>query len=111
MSSTRLGSLVSQHRRRLGLTQQQLAEMVGVHQTRVSHWERGSRTPTLQQMDALGDLFGLSSKDFLVEYAFDNDVERALLRDPLLEQSESAALLTIYRSLIAMRVGGTAVSM
>jgi DNA-binding transcriptional regulator YiaG len=32
---------IAKLRERLGLTQQELAEMLGVHQTAVSHWETG----------------------------------------------------------------------
>lgn len=32
---------IAKLRERLGLTQQELADMLGVHQTAVSQWERG----------------------------------------------------------------------
>ncbi|KKL69643.1 hypothetical protein LCGC14_2112860 [marine sediment metagenome] len=33
-------------RKNLGLTQQQFGDRLGVRQTTVAHWERGTRTPT-----------------------------------------------------------------
>ncbi len=105
MLNNRLGAYILEQRRRLDLTQQQLADRVGVHQTRVSHWERGSRMPTGDQLQALGEVFGVGWQDLLTQHLFDNEVERALLRDDLLEQADRQALLTLYRSLASQKIG------
>ncbi len=34
-----------EERKALGLTEQKLADRLGVHRTTVGHWERGTRTP------------------------------------------------------------------
>jgi transcriptional regulator with XRE-family HTH domain len=99
MQNSRLGASILNRRRALGLTQQQLADQVGVHQTRVSHWERGSRAPSADQLQALAAVFSVDLKTLVAEYVVDNEVERALVRDPLLSDDDRNALLTIYRGL------------
>lgn len=42
----KFGSEVQQHRRELGLTQSELAEIVGVTQSTVSHIETGKHAPS-----------------------------------------------------------------
>lgn len=80
------------------MTQQQLAAEVGVHQTRVSHWERGSRLPNAEQLQALAELFGANVETLMAEFFVDNDVERALISDAMLHEDDKTALLTLYRT-------------
>lgn len=80
------------------MTQQQVATEVGVHQTRVSHWERGSRIPKPEQLEALASLFGVTVEKLMAEFFVDNEVERALISDPLLHDDDRTALLTLYRT-------------
>ena len=42
-----LASLISERRRQLGLSQEKLAERVGIHRTYVSQLERGLKVPTM----------------------------------------------------------------
>lgn len=62
-----LSKNISRLRRERGLTQEQLAEALGVSFAAVSKWERGAATPELGTMLELADLFGLSL-DALVGY-------------------------------------------
>lgn len=64
MTSRQIKSLRSY----LGLTRQQLAGIVGVGQSLVSHWENGIRTPMgpakilLQKLQENPSVFGISTK-------------------------------------------------
>jgi len=80
------------------MTQQQLATKVGVHQTRVSHWERGTRVPNPEQLEALASLYKVKVEVLMAEFFVDNEVERALISDPFLEDDDKSALLTLYRT-------------
>ncbi len=42
------------------LTQEQLAEALGVDNTLVSHWETGLARPTVEMLGPLADAFGVS---------------------------------------------------
>lgn len=44
-------------RKRLGLSQKQLGTLLNVHQTLVSHWEQGLRTPDEYQQEQLRHLY------------------------------------------------------
>lgn len=82
------------------MTQQQVATKVGVHQTRVSHWERGSRVPNPEQLEALATLFKVKVETLMAEFFVDNEVERALINDALLHDDDRTALLTLYRTAV-----------
>jgi transcriptional regulator with XRE-family HTH domain len=42
-----IGSNIKAHRTVNGLTQKQLAEMIGTHESHICHWETGNREPEL----------------------------------------------------------------
>ena len=43
-----------------GLTQEQVAQRLGVTQGTIAHWESGARTPTLSNMVKIADVLGVS---------------------------------------------------
>jgi putative transcriptional regulator len=49
-----VGRRIAQLRDRLGMTQEDLAERLGVTRAKVSHWERGGHAPSLAQLIDLG---------------------------------------------------------
>ena len=60
-----LNQKISFHRKRLGLTQIELAEKVGVSRQAVSRWELGTAIPDINNLVRLGELFSVSS-DYLL---------------------------------------------
>ena len=59
----RLSSLIAEKRKEKKLTQQELADAAGMNRTMLSHLEQGSYVPSLQQLNALCDVLGLTVKD------------------------------------------------
>ena len=55
-----LGKRISFHRKRLGLTQDQLAERLGVTAQAVSKWENDLSCPDIAMLPKLASLFGIS---------------------------------------------------
>lgn len=49
---------IRERRSRLGMSQAELAEHIGVNQTAVSQWERGIITPTLNKARKLAETLG-----------------------------------------------------
>ena len=47
-------------RLRSGLSQQQVANQLGVHQTAVSNWEKGKNLPSATMLVKVADLYGCS---------------------------------------------------
>jgi transcriptional regulator with XRE-family HTH domain len=63
--------LVKETRKRLGLTQLQLAQTLGVSFQSVNRWERGKTKPlpiVLKQIEAMVKEMGAPGQDLLVKY-------------------------------------------
>lgn len=60
---------ISALRKKQGLTQAQLAEMVGVEQPTVQRWETGKREPDFEALQQLANALGIEPSEF-----FDKDV-------------------------------------
>lgn len=75
-----LSGNISRLRKEHSMTQEQLAEALGVSFASVSKWERGAATPELGLIAEMADLFGVSL-DALIGYEFrNNDRESVLAR-------------------------------
>ncbi len=60
------GEKLKQHRLNLGLTQQTVAEKIGISAQAVSKWENGECLPDCFNLKAIGELYGISL-DILME--------------------------------------------
>lgn len=71
MRRTKLGAvfgvLLREHRKALGMSQEDVAEKAGVHPTHVGLVERGQRTPSLDVASALAEAVGRSLSDLVRE--------------------------------------------
>lgn len=56
-----LGKRIVQHRKRLGLTQDQLAEKLGVTAQAVSKWENDQSCPDISMLPKLAEIFGITT--------------------------------------------------
>ncbi len=62
-----LGEVLKQHRTRCKMTQEFVAETIGVSRQAVSKWEIGISDPSTSNLFALAKLYGISAKDLLKE--------------------------------------------
>ena len=60
-----LGKRIIEHRKRLGLTQDRLAEQLGVTAQAVSKWENDQSCPDITMLPKLAELFGISTDALL----------------------------------------------
>lgn len=60
-----LGKRILSHRKRLGLTQEQLAEKLGVTSQAVSKWENDQSCPDITVLPQLAEIFGISTDELL----------------------------------------------
>lgn len=65
----KLGKAIARLRARSGMTQQNLADAVGISRASVANIERGEQRVYLDQVLAFGDAFNISSIDELLEGA------------------------------------------
>ena len=61
------GQRLREQRIKHGLTQEQLAEKIGVSRQSVSKWEQGISDPSTSNLFALAKLFGVSVEELLKE--------------------------------------------
>ena len=62
-----LGEVLKQHRVDCKMTQEFVAETIGVSRQAVSKWESGASDPSTTNLMALAKLFGVSAEDLLKE--------------------------------------------
>lgn len=65
MNQTKTGELIRSLRLRQGLTQLQLAEIIGVSDKAVSKWERGNGAPDIATLPALAAALGTDTESLL----------------------------------------------
>lgn len=59
-------------RKRAGLSQEELAEQVGVSRQSIAKWEDGGNLPDIIKCDKLATIFG-TTIDNLINYSFENE--------------------------------------
>ena len=64
-----LGEALKAHRTRCKMTQEFVAEPIGVSRQAVSKWESGASDPSTSNLLALAKLYGVSAEDLLREAA------------------------------------------
>lgn len=99
MSSKQFAASVLRLRRARNLTQTELGHLVGIDPSRISNWETGGRIPSAKQLTALATALGVDRDALVADLFVVNDVERALINDPMLTNDDRHALLTLYMSL------------
>ena len=65
MDQIKIGKYMQELRKEKGLTQEQLAEQVGVARRTVSRWETGSNMPDLDILIELSDFYGVELRELL----------------------------------------------
>lgn len=63
MDRERLAKGLRKFRLQKKMTQQQVADKVGVHYSHISHWESGRRIPHLKYLSSLSEIYGVSLDD------------------------------------------------
>ena len=62
-----LGNRLLAYRRREGMSQQQLADKLGVARSTVARWEKENNAPSVPEIKKISDLLGLSEQELLSE--------------------------------------------
>lgn len=64
-----LGNRIRTMRMTRSLSQQDLADQIGVSRSAVGNWENDAREPNLEMLNALADVFNVSFHDLVVGYS------------------------------------------
>lgn len=65
MNAKKIGAMIASLRKERKLTQQELADLLGVTNKAVSKWERGDGCPDISLMTALADALGVTADELL----------------------------------------------
>lgn len=65
INTNELGKRISESRKGSGMTQRELADMLGVTAQAVSKWERGSACPDISIIDEVASALGISLFELL----------------------------------------------
>ena len=65
MTEETLGSRIAAHRKRLGLTQDALAEQLGITAQAVSKWEKDLSCPDISMLPRLAEIFQVTTDSLL----------------------------------------------
>lgn len=97
-----IGQAIAKYRQASGLTQAQLAEMLGISNDAVSRMERGKTVPTVLRLLELSEIFQCELADLITESSNRiTDQARALEKIlVVLDHNERAELLYLIERLI-----------
>ena len=63
----KIGRRIARWRTLRGLTQRQFADVLGLSQPAVNHWEAGNANPTVEHLEKIAKALGVSMQDFFGE--------------------------------------------
>ena len=65
IDSNKVGELIRTARKKKGLSQNELADMINISREAISKWENGHHWPDLSVIDELADVLGISREELL----------------------------------------------
>lgn len=90
-----LGSKIKNSRKRLGISQDKLAEIMNVSRQAITKWESDSGIPDISNLQALSKLFGVS-----VDYLLSNQSLPQVTLNITLDKSKYKNKLTSYHEIL-----------
>ncbi|RNL84764.1 helix-turn-helix domain-containing protein [Halostreptopolyspora alba] len=64
-----IAEVIKAARKRKGLTQRELARLIGTGEMRVARWERGASAPSAKYVFRLADALGIDPRDLVADEA------------------------------------------
>lgn len=83
MDNRRIGNLISELRKKKGLTQQELGDMVGVGFRAVSKWERGITIPDISIISELSRILGINVDYLLSPSRYYSDLHKRTFKEKI----------------------------
>ena len=79
MNTYQFGEKLYTLRKRMGLSQNQLAQMLGLSGKTVSKWENGGGLPQIDALQKLTSIFGISADELLMTEKKNKDITKIVL--------------------------------
>ncbi len=112
MDLVKTGKFLQELRKEKGLTQEQLAEQMGVARRTVSRWETGSNMPDLDILTDLSDLYAVDLREILngerKSERMDQELKETVLQVADYSNEEKARLLRRMHWLFIAGLAGSA---
>jgi transcriptional regulator with XRE-family HTH domain len=106
-----LGETIQLLRKRRGLTKQELARRIEVHQTIIGRWESGQTQPRTKALERMAEIFGLTVEQLLagdyvgvsnvIQDADDPELVDMLAQIKKLNTKEREALKTVLSAMLS----------
>ncbi len=91
MDLEKIGKFISEQRKELGLTQEQLGEKLGVTNKTVSRWETGTYMPPADVLLSMSELFGVTINEILSGRNLSDDEYKQAAEENLTQTIKSSA--------------------
>ncbi len=91
MDQIKIGRFISNLRKKEGLTQEQLAEKLGVTNKTVSRWENGNYMPDIEMLQLLSRTFNISINELLAGEELEDKMFRQKADENILAISKECA--------------------
>ncbi|TBU91281.1 helix-turn-helix domain-containing protein [Stutzerimonas kirkiae] len=91
----RVGAAIARRRKARGLTQAQIAEMIGVEKETISRMENGVISPTLPRLQQIADIFGCSPVELLHTETGETAAHAQYIGEIIQELSENERILIV----------------
>lgn len=102
MNQEKIGKFISEQRKLKGLTQEELAEKLGVTKNAVSKWERGLCLMDMSLLKPLSEILGVSINEILLgEKIEEKDIEKKS-EENIIKLTELINLKTMKYGIIGM---------
>ena len=84
----KLGKVISNLRKEMGITQKDLADALNISDKAISRWERGTSRPTLEMMFQISKFFNISYNDLITARISDKKEDDKIVEDIIKEFSD-----------------------
>ena len=96
-----IGNKIMSLRKKSGLSQEELAEKIGVTRQTISKWELGETYPDLKQAKELSNVFKVSLDELT-----DNDIKDILVEKTSNTEKLAGLILKLFRFFVIFVIGG-----
>ena len=93
MTQQDLGNIISELRKKAGLTQQELANRISVTNKAVSNWERGVSYPDTDSIMKLAEIFEISIEELMAAKQREEDTHKVMYEYVRIKLEKSGLLL------------------
>lgn len=107
MDNVKTGKFIAECRREMGLTQQQLADMLNLSNKTISKWESGAGSPDISNLAEVAKVLGITVDELLNgERKMEQAKETANEKAPVKKQLTTAQIIKISLTLLGAAIGG-----